>query len=148
MAVRIDFAVFDRQKPFGILRCHTEKCRQPHPQERTRAAGDDRRCDPDDIARADGGGKSGAQGAETGNFTLTALFLCKHIFERAGQPHDGQKNEPYGEVNPRAQNQHDERDTPYEIVDFFDDLPENFHLFFAKKKAACRGRGNRSVLFA
>ena len=62
--VRVDDAVFDREHALCILRCDAEDAAEPAPEDRARAAEDDRRPDADDVAGADCGGQRDRQRTE------------------------------------------------------------------------------------
>ena len=64
VAVVILHAVLNGSEGLGVLRGDAEHAGDPHPEHRARAARDDGRAHADDVAGADSGGKSRAQGAE------------------------------------------------------------------------------------
>ena len=80
VAVFILFAEMHREYRFGKLRRHAGQRDQPHPEQRTRPAAENRRGHPRDIAGAHRGGHRGHQGVERGN-------IAGRPFLAAAAPH-------------------------------------------------------------
>ena len=107
-------AVLDRKESLGVLRRHAEERREPHPEDGTGTARDIRRRHADDVARADGRGKSRAERAEAGDLTLRAaldLLVLEHVLERKRQADELHAAQTHGQQNSAEENEHyDERE--------------------------------------
>ena len=145
VSVRMDDAVLDGEEPFRVFGRHAEKGGQPHPEQRTRPARGDRRGDADNVSRADRRRKRRAERPEAGNLPFP-LFLFEHISECSSELAHGKKEQAHGEIDPRAEDEDDERDPPHKIVHRFYDRIKTHLSFFAKKSRPAATAEIRSVL--
>lgn len=152
VAVLIDGAVVDGKHPLGVFGGHSEEGRDHHPEKGAGAARDQRGGDAHNVAGADGGGHGGAERAEAGNFTVAALLVFHHVAQGPPEMPDLQPAEQAGEKDSGGEDQHDERQSPDEVVNFFEyllDLFEHtilpFFLIGASRRALLRGIPGRGV---
>ena len=66
------------QHDFGELGAHAQQGGDPHPEHSAGAADGDGAGHACDVARADGGGQSGADSLEGGQSAVRGLFLSEH----------------------------------------------------------------------
>ena len=80
MAAFINGAVLDGQYTFCVLGSHTEQCCDPHPEQCSGTAGNQRRGHTDDIAGTDGSGQGGTKSSEAADLTVAFIFVLEHVF--------------------------------------------------------------------
>ena len=111
VALAVLHAVLHGRVDLGVLRCHAQDTREPHPQHRTRAAGEHCRGHADDGTRSQRGGKRGGHGAEVADIALSAVVLRDGKLEGQGQFSLDALGADGG-VNVAAQQQDDHRRPP------------------------------------
>ena len=132
MAVLVDGAELDGEQTLGVLGRHSEEGGEPHPEHGARAAGDDSRCHADDVARADGRRKRGAQRAEARHLALRifALLVLEHVAQRAGQLAELQAAQTHRQKNAAEQDEHHKGHAPHEVIDGGEHVIERFEECF------------------
>ena len=125
MAVFFDFTVFNRQHAFRVLSRHSEKGRDPHPEQRSGSARYESRRNPDDIPGSDCRGQGRTQRTEAGDLTVTAFFILDHILERSRELTHLKNAQTDCQEDAYRQNQYDKRHTPDEIVEPEEKIVEN-----------------------
>ena len=80
MAAFINGAVLDGQYTFCVFGSHTKQCCDPHPEQCSGTAGNQRRGHTDDIAGTDGSGQGGTKSSEAADLTVAFIFVLEHVF--------------------------------------------------------------------
>ena len=99
----------------GIFRCNAENARQPHPEDRSGPAGNNRRGNADNRARSDSAGKGGDQSSELADVAFGPfIFHNRHPYCLAKPA----LREPKaaGKEQMRAQEKGDHRRPPYGTI--------------------------------
>ena len=81
MAVSVNHTVLNRKKSFRIFGCHSQKCRNYHPEQCSRSSSRQSRSNTSNISGSDRGGQRRAQRSETGHFPVAFFFIFHHEFQ-------------------------------------------------------------------
>ncbi len=123
-------AVVHRQHHFGELGGHSHQRGAPHPEQRARAAEEDRRGHPGDVAGTDGGRQAGHQRLERADLAAALVILATPLPEQAkadSQAHQGHELQPQHQVQAGAENQHQHQRPPDHAVQVDHPLLQAFH---------------------
>ena len=130
LATVILLAVMHRQDHFAIFRRHAHQRGAPHPEQRARAAEEDRRGHTGDVAGTDRRGQAGHQRLER---TDLARFFVAFRASAPDQCEAGADTRQRHELEHRhqeetgAQNQHQHGRAPDETVNAIDQVLQEFH---------------------
>jgi len=120
-------AVLDRNKGLCIFGGDAEDAGQPHPEDGSGTAEGDGRSDADDVAGADGRGKSGRQRTELRDVAFCIGVFLKGHFNRLEDVFLDETC-PDCHVDVCSEQHDDERPSPKEIIDRTDDR-RKVHMF-------------------
>ena len=132
MAVLVDAAEFHGKQTLGVFGRHAEQGGNPHPEHGARAASDDCGRHADDVAGADGRGKSGAQSAERRYLAgrVLAFLVFQHVAQGARQLAELQAAQAHGQKNAAEQDEHHQGHAPDEAVDGIEHVVERAEEVF------------------
>ena len=118
MTILCNGTIFHCQQTFRILCSHTYKGSYPHPEQCTRTSGYQRGCNTDDVTCTDGCGQCSTQCCKTGYFSaVTTFFIYKKFLDCTWQKSNLQTFDSYGQKYTDCQNEDDQGNAPYKIVD-------------------------------
>ncbi len=111
----VGLAVVHRDDDLAVLGAHAEQARHPEPEERARAADEDRGGDAGDVAHADRRGQRRRDRLERrhGALALAAREdLAEHLAQGEAEPAELDQSGEYRQQHARAHQQHDHRSAP------------------------------------
>ena len=105
-------AVSDSQDPLGVFQPQAGEGAELHPGQGAGSPQGERRGHPHDISRSHGSREGGAEGAEGRDASRCSPSPAKGQLQRQGQPPQGQEAKPQAHIDPRPQQQDQERPAP------------------------------------